>query len=250
MEREGSLLTGRFLRGHGDIALLPEEREVLEGAIAEVRRLRARVTIVRHGDALHQSTLLVDGFIRRSIDDREGQRQTVAVQLPGDFVDLHGYPLKVLDHDIATLTACQVAFIRHSDLDAITSAHPALTRKLWYATLLDAAIHREWLFRLGRLDAIERIAHFFSETNARLKAIGMSDGRRFRLPITQTDLAEICGLTTVHVNRVLRQLRDEQLCVFRSSIVDIADPNRLAERGQFDAAYLHLPRSAEPEPGR
>jgi CRP-like cAMP-binding protein len=158
--------------------------------------------------------------------------------------------LKKLDHDVVTLTAVKVAFVRHADLDAITRDHPALTRKLWYATLLDAAMHREWLFRLGRLDAIERISHFLSETNARLKAIGLSDGRRFRLPITQTDLAEICGLTTVHVNRVLRQLRDDGLCVFRSSTVDISDPDLLAQRGQFDAGYLHLPWRDEPEAGR
>jgi CRP-like cAMP-binding protein len=244
------MVTARFLRGHNDVALSQEERGVLERAISEVRRLPARTTIVRHGDTLHQSTLLVEGFIRRSIDDREGQRQTVAVQVPGDFVDLHGYPLKRLDHDVVTLTAVTVAFVRHSDLDAITREHPALTRKLWYATLLDAAMHREWLFRLGRLDAIERIAHFLSETNARLKAIGLSDGQRFRLPITQSDLAEVCGLTTVHVNRVLRALRDEGLCIFRSSTVMIADPDLLAARGQFDAAYLHLPRRDEPEAGR
>lgn len=249
-DREGEMVTERFLRGHGDVALLAEERAVLERAVSEVRRLPARTTLVRHGDRLHQSTLLVEGFIRRSIDDRDGQRQTVAVHVPGDFVDLHGYPLKVLDHDVATLTAATVAFVRHSDLDAITREHPTLTRKLWYATLLDAAMHREWLFRLGRLDAIERIAHFLSETNARLKAIGLSDGHRFRLPITQADLAEVCGLTTVHVNRVLRQLRDEGLCTFRSSTVTISDPDRMAERGQFDPGYLHLPRHEEPESGR
>ena len=250
LERGGEMLTERFLRGHSDVGLLPEEQAVLERAVSEVRRLPARTTLVRHGDSLHQSTLLVEGFIRRSIDDRDGQRQTVAVQLPGDFVDLHGYPLKVLDHDVVTLTTVRVAFIRHSDLDAITREYPTLTRKLWYATLLDAAMHREWLFRLGRLDAIERIAHFLSETNARLKAIGLSDGHSFRLPITQADLAEVCGLTTVHVNRVLRQLRDEGLCTFRSSTVEISDLDRLAELGQFDPTYLHLPRSDEPEPGR
>jgi CRP-like cAMP-binding protein len=249
-EREDGPVTGRFLRGHSDVEFLPEERAVLERAVSEVRRLPARSTLVRHGDALHQSTLLVEGFIRRSIDDRDGQRQTVAVHVPGDFVDLHGYPLKVLDHDVVTLTAVKVAFVRHADLDAITREHPTLTRKLWYATLLDAAMHREWVFRLGRLDAIERIAHFLSETNARLKAIGLSDGHRFRLPITQSDLAEVCGLTTVHVNRVLRQLRHDGLCVFRSSTVEIADPDLLAQRGQFDAGYLHLPRWEEPEAGR
>ncbi len=117
---------------------------------------------------------------------------------------------------------------------------PQLGRKLWFATLIDAAIHRAWLFRLGRLDAIGRVAHFLCETNARLVSAGLSDGRRFALGITQADLAEICGLTNVHVNRVMRQLREEGLCVFRSSLVEIPDPERLAARGQFDPAYLYI----------
>jgi len=117
---------------------------------------------------------------------------------------------------------------------------PQLTRKLWFATLLDAAIHRAWLFRLGRLDALGRVAHFLCETNVRLVSAGLSDGRRFALGLTQSDLAEICGLTNVHVNRVMRALREERLCTFRSSLVEIIEPDRLAKRGEFDPAYLYI----------
>lgn len=234
------MFTERFLRNKRGARLDPAERERLEAAIGEVKTFGPRKIIARAGEPLKESTLLLEGIVSRYIDDRNGLRQLVAIHLPGDFLDLHAFPLKVLDHDVATLTSSTVATVPHAELEAITQQLPQLARKLWFATLLDAAIHRAWLFRLGRLDATGRVAHFLCETNARLFSAGLSDGRRFALAVTQTDLAEICGLTTVHVNRVVRQLREEGLCVFRSSLVDILDPPGLAVRGQFDPAYLYI----------
>lgn len=213
---------------------------MLENAISEVRTLDARTTIARAGEPLSNSTLLLEGFMCRYVDDRQGLRQLVAVQVPGDFVDMHAYPLKVLDHDVATLTAVTVAILPHDALDHINATMPELTRKLWFSTLLDAAMHRAWVFRLGRLDAVGRVAHFLSETHLRLKAVNLSDGARFALGITQSDLSEICGITNVHTNRVLRQLREEGLCVFRSSLVDILNVEGLQRRGQFDPDYLYI----------
>ncbi|UZW57436.1 Crp/Fnr family transcriptional regulator [Sphingobium sp. JS3065] len=234
------MFTERFLRDKRGAVLEPAERERLERAVRQVRTLSPRTTICRAGEPLHQSTLLLEGIMSRYIDDRNGLRQLVAVHVPGDFIDLHAFPLKLLDHDVATMTAATVAIVPHAELDDIVRTMPELTRKLWFSTLIDAAIHRAWLFRLGRLDAVGRIAHFLCETNARLVSAGLSDGRRFALGLTQTDLSEICGLTNVHVNRVLRQLREERLCVFRSSLVEILDPYRLAARGQFQGDYLYL----------
>jgi CRP-like cAMP-binding protein len=238
------MLTERFLRGKRGICLEPAERRALEGAIGSVCGFGPRQIVARAGEPLHQSTLLLEGVMSRYIDDRNGLRQLVAVHVPGDFLDLHAYPLQVLDHDVATMTAVKVAIVPHHALDALTQAMPALTRKLWFATLIDAAIHRAWLFRLGRLDAVGRVAHFLCETNARLVSAGLSDGHRFALGLNQTDLAEICGLTSVHVNRVMRQLREERLCVFRSSRVEIPSPEALAARGQFDPAYLYIEKPA------
>lgn len=245
------MFTDRFLRHRQGATLSLEERAVLENAISEVRTLDARTTLVRAGEPLSNSTLLLEGFMCRYVDDRKGLRQLVAAQVPGDFVDLHAYPLKVLDHDVATLTGATVAIVPHSALDDINAAMPELTRKLWFSTLLDAAMHRAWVFRLGRLDAMGRVAHFLCETNVRLQAVGLSDGRRFALGVTQTDISEICGITNVHANRVLRQLREERLCVFRSSLVEIQDPHKLAARGQFDPDYLYLDFNADnPDPER
>jgi CRP-like cAMP-binding protein len=234
------MFTERFLRDKRGASLEANERARIEAAICEVKTFGPRKIVARAGEPLTNSTLLLEGIMSRYLDDRNGLRQLVAIHFPGDFLDLHAFPLKVLDHDVATLTTATVATVRHAEIEAIAEEMPQLIRKLWFATLLDAAIHRAWLFRLGRLDATGRVAHFLCETNARLFSAGLSDGRRFALALTQADLAEICGLTTVHVNRVMRQLREEQLCLFRSSLVEILDPAGLAKRAQFDPAYLYI----------
>lgn len=242
------MFTERFLRDKRGAILTAAERARVEAAISEIKTYPPRNIIARAGEPLNQSTLLIEGFMCRYLDDRRGLRQLVAIHVPGDFLDLHAFPLKTLDHDVATLTGATAAIVPHSELEAIANDMPVLTRKLWFSTLLDAAIHRAWLFRLGRLDATARLAHFLCETNARLVSAGLSDGRRFALGLTQADLAEICGLTTVHVNRVMRQLREEQLCVFRSSLVEILDPEKLTALGQFNPAYLYIDDDAHPLP--
>ena len=166
----------------------------------------ARQTLIRRETPLTASLLLVEGFMCRYVDNRKGDRQLVSIQVPGDFVDLHGYPLKTLDHDVATLTQVRVALFRHGTLDTLFAGRPELTRKLWFSTLLDAAMHREWIFKLGRLPSHGRVAHFLCETDLRLRAVGLSDAGCFQLPLTQLDVAEICGLTSIHVNRVMRDL--------------------------------------------
>ena len=238
------MYTDRFLVHRRNMSLSEEERALLESAISEVRTVPAREILVHAKQQLSQSILLVEGFMCRYRDDRAGLRQLVAVHIPGDFVDLHGYPLQALDHHIGTLTPVTIATVPHSALDRISEDRPALAKKLWYSTLLDAAIHRTWLFRLGRLDAAGRVAHFLCEVDARLQAVGLSNGRNFALGLTQADLAEICGLTSVHINRVIRMLREEGLVSFRSFSVEIHDPAGLKRRAQFDPYYLYLDEAA------
>lgn len=239
------MFTTRFLMDKDGVRLELHERLRLESAISDVKQIDARTCVIKRGQDLQQSTLLLEGIMCRYVDDRNGLRQLVAVHVPGDFVDLHAYPLKRLDHNVGTMTSTSVAIVPHSELDDMVREMPELTRKLWFATLVDAAIHRAWLFRLGRLDAIGRVAHFLCETNARLMAVGLSDGFRFELQLIQSDIAEICGLTNVHVNRVMRSLREDYLCIFRSSVVEILDPAALAGRGQFDPSYLYTSHSLD-----
>lgn len=174
------MFTERFLRDKRGARLDPCERARLDAAISEVKTFGPRKIIARAGEPLKSSSLLLEGIMSRYLDDRNGLRQLVAIHFPGDFLDLHAFPLKVLDHDVATMTTATVATVPHAEIEAIAEEMPQLIRKLWFATLLDAAIHRAWLFRLGRLDATGRVAHFLCETDARLFSAGLSDGAASR----------------------------------------------------------------------
>jgi CRP-like cAMP-binding protein len=229
-----------ILRNRAGDELSAHERAVLEGAVYDTRTYPAGHTLVRQGQPVDISTLLVEGLMTRHIDARDGRRHMVGVYVPGDFVDLHAYALKRLDHDIGALTNVRVAIVPHAALERIQASMPHLTRRLWFLTLLDGALHRQWVYRLSSLDARERVAHFLCETNARLLAVGISDGSSFPLPVTQVDIGEVCSITNVHVNRVLRQLREAGLCTFRSSVVQIHDLKGLAAAGQFQPDYLYL----------
>lgn len=232
-------LTGRFLLGRGRDRMTPEERRVLEAAATTVKDFPARYTLVRRGEPVDTSMMLVRGYVTRFMDDREGYRQLVSVHVPGDFVDLHGFPTGRLDHDVGTLGPVTMALFDHQTLVGITERHSRLTRFLWFSTLIDAAMHREWIFRLGRLGAEGRLAHFFCELNARLEMVGLASGGRFVLPLTQPDLAEACGLTGVHVNRTLRSLRERGLLQFRNGQVEILDRQRLCAAAEFHSDYLY-----------
>lgn len=230
----------RLLANRRGVNLTDAERALLEGTISEVRTIEARQTIIHAETKVDVSTMLIEGIMSRYIDDRRGLRQLVAVHVPGEFVDLHAFPMRRLDHSVGTLTAATVAIVPHAALKDVIDPRPELARKLWFSTLIDAAMHRAWLFRVGRLDAVGRVAHFICEMNARLQAVGLSDGHRFALSLTQADIAEICGLTTVHTNRVLRQLREAGLCQMRASLVEILEPAQLVRRADFDPRYLYL----------
>lgn len=232
-------VTAKFL-AHRTKTLSPDERAALDGALTGTREVGARTTLLRQGDTLSQSTLLVDGLMGRYLDDRQGSRQLIALHMPGDFVDLHAFPLTHLDHDVGALTPATVAIFSHRGLREALERVPSLWMKLWFSTMIDAAMHRQWVFRLGRLDALSRLANFICELHLRFTAIGMASGHSFPLPLTQSDIAEMCGLTHIHVNRVLRQLREEGMLEFRGGIVTIHDSAGLARRGQFDPAYLYL----------
>lgn len=234
------MLTANFLRGRRRRQLTEEEKRALEDAVARVERYPARLTTYRRGELIRQSTLIISGTMCRYMDDREGHRQLVAYHIAGDFIDLHGFPLQRLDHDIATISEAEVALVPHERLTAITERFPHLARMLWFSTLLDAAMHREWIFRIGRLDAAGRIAHFLSETHARMVAVGLVRDGWSDFPLTQQDIGEACGLTSVHVNRMMRRLREQGLVELADRSVRIARPDALARIGEFSPDYLYL----------
>jgi CRP-like cAMP-binding protein len=233
-----AMLTENFLRGRRRDQLSDDELKVIENSIAEVRQLPARKTILKAGDKPDFSVFLIEGFICRYMDANDGKRQLVALQIPGDFVDLHAFPLTYLDHDNATITPCTVGIVPHDRLRMIQRDMPHLAHMLWFSTLLDAAMHREWIFRMGRLNAIGRVAHFLAETEHRLGAIGRVEGGKFALPLVQIDLAEATGMTPIHLNRCVRDLRKHEIADVRSGRVEIMNKPALWKMGEFDSAYL------------
>ncbi len=240
------MLTERVLAGRKIAPFTAAERATLERAIVEVRSVAARTVLTRRGEILETSTILLKGFLSRHVDDRQGHRQFMSLQVPGDLVDFHAYPMKFLDHDVAALSDVQIALIPHSAIAAMIRADAELARKIWFATLLDAALHRGWIFRLGRLDAPARVCHFFAETGARLQAVGLGTAEHFHLPITQTDLGDACSLTSVHVSRVLKTLRSAGICTFRDGDVRIDGPAALIRMAQFDPTYLYIDEEIPP----
>jgi len=219
-----------------------EEERAIREAVSEIVRHPADTTVVHAGVTLHFSILLLEGMMCRYKDLSNGQRQITALHVAGDFVDLHGFVLHHLDHSLMTLTRCRVAHVPHERLTEITRTFPHLTRMLWFSTCLDGSIHREWMVSIGRRTAIARVAHLFCELHARLAVVGLADDTSFALPITQAELAECVGLTPVHVNRVLRQLREGGTIEFRSSRATILDRARLEQIAEFDPGYLYLRR--------
>jgi CRP-like cAMP-binding protein len=232
--------TKDFLRGRRRNELSADELAALESAVERVERYPARKVVSRRGERMRYSTLLIEGHMCRFMDARDGYRQLLSYQVPGDFVDLHGYPTRCIDHDVATITEATVALVPHERIDAIMAERPHLGFLLWFSTMLDAAAHREWIFRIGRLDAAGRLAHFICEAYCRLAAVGRVQDQSFDLPLTQQDLGEAVGLTSVHVNRVVRRLREEGLAVVGRGRVQILDMTRLARLGEFDPDYLYL----------
>jgi CRP-like cAMP-binding protein len=219
-----------------------EEEEVLRASLAEIHEHPGGRTIVRAGTTLSASTLLVEGIVCRYKDLADGQRQIMELHVAGDFVDLHGFLLKKLDHNVGAMTPIRVAIFPHDALRVITETHPHLGRMLWFSTLLDAAIHREKILSIGRRSAVARIAHIFCELFVRLQIVGLASDTGYALPLTQADLADVTGLTSVHVNRMLKKLRDENLLTFRGGEVVILDWERLQRLAEFEPTYLHLER--------
>lgn len=217
-----------------------EEESALRGCIVDVETLPPRRTVVRRGEKLHRSVLLLDGLMCRYKDLRNGRRQITALHVPGDFLDLHGFTLKLLDHDVMSLAPSRVAYASHDALLKITENFPHLTRLLWFSTNLDAAIHREWELSLGQRTGAARAAHLICEIHHRLRIVGKSDESRFELPLNQTELGECLGLTVVHTNRVLRELRQRGLVQFSRKTVLIHDAARLRAFAEFDPTYLYL----------
>lgn len=217
-----------------------EEEAALRETIIGLEDVGPKHTLVKRGEPLNKSILLLEGLVCRYKDLRNGRRQISAIHGPGDFLDLHGFTLKKLDHDVMTLSRCKVAFAEHPRLTWLTENYPHLSRLLWFSTNLDAAIHREWELSLGQRTGVARLAHLFCELYQRLAIVGLVEGESYAFPINQTELGECLGLTPVHTNRVLKELRERKLATFKGGRVSIHDMRDLESLAEFDPSYLYL----------
>lgn len=221
-------------------AVSADEEAIIRSLVGEVREYPADYLAIPADKPLEFSTLLLRGLMCRYKDLPSGVRQVTELHVPGDFADLHSFTLKRLDHHVGTLTRCQVGLVPHDRLLRMTEENPHLTRLYWFSTNLDAAIHREWEVSLGRRNSLERMAHLFCEMEIRLELVGLASGGRFDLQLTQEELAECLGITPVHVNRTLQQLREDEVVEFRAGQVTIQDRDRLRRIAAFDPGYLYL----------
>ncbi|WP_102108961.1 Crp/Fnr family transcriptional regulator [Oceaniglobus roseus] len=222
----------------------PDLWESLSLACTEIRDLGARETLSRAGEPLGHSALLLEGMMVRYIPAEggtRGGRSLVSIQVPGDFVDLHGLPLGHLDHDVCTLGSAKIALFPHDDLKAIMERSAEDARTLWLLTMIDASIHRHWIYRSARLRALASIADFICEMDTRLQACGEVVDDRIPLPLLHTDIADVTGLSPVHVSRVAKELREAGLCTLRDGLAEIHDRGRLQQLARFDPAYLYPP---------
>jgi len=221
-------------------SLTAAEKEALTGLPFKLRELPENSDLVRQGDAPREACLIVKGFACRYKVLGEGQRQIMSFHIPGDIPDLQSLHLKVMDHSLMALTPIQAAMVPHEALLAITRAYPGIAAAFWRDTLIDAAVFREWLAGVGRRSAHQRIAHLLCEVYVRLRSVGLAQKDSFELPVTQAELADSLGLSPVHVNRVLQDLRRDGVIASRGRFVAIGDWPRLKAAGDFDPAYLHL----------
>jgi CRP-like cAMP-binding protein len=220
--------------------LTDEERQALETLPMQLAVIKDDQDIVREGDRPSRSCLILSGFTATYKITAGGKRQIVTFGIAGDIPDLQSLHLKVLDISISTLTQCQVGFIPHEDLHDLCTRYPRVAAAFWRETLIEGAIFREWVTNVGRREAYNRLAHVLCEMLVRLRAVGLVDGHSCDLPITQGEFADALGITTVHINRVLQQMRADGLIELKGDRLNIPDWDRLKEVGEFDPTYLHL----------
>jgi CRP-like cAMP-binding protein len=221
-------------------SLSEDEKMAILDLPARVVELRADTDIVREGDRPSQCCLLVQGFLCRYKNLADGKRQIMAFYVPGDIPDLLSLHIDVMDHSLATIVPSKVAFIPHDALGRLIDQNSRIAKALWRDTLIDASTFREWVVNVGSRDAYSRIAHLICEMFMKLKAVGLSNGNSFEFPITQAEIGDATGLSTVHVNRSIQELRKNGLIILEKSRCTIPDLSRLEEAAMFDPTYLHL----------
>lgn len=217
-----------------------EEISMLERIIKRDRAVSVGEDIVVEGSRPNESTLLLEGIAARYRVLQDGKRQITALHVPGDFVDLHAFMLKTMDHGVVALSPCRVAAAAHRDLTVVTQTSPHLTRMLWLSTVIDGAIHREWIVAMGRRSKKSQLAHLICELFTRLDVVGLVTDHSFHMPLSQTEVADALGVSLVHLNKTLQNLRADGLVRWVDRVITVLNWESLAQVAEFDDAYLNL----------
>ncbi|MEL6064843.1 MULTISPECIES: Crp/Fnr family transcriptional regulator [unclassified Methylobacterium] len=228
------------------VPLSEADRLCLIDVVGPGRMVAARTDIIHEGDDPRAVSVILDGWACRYRQFINGRRQIVSFLLPGDPCDPHVFLLDEMDHTIGAITPVLLGQISGPALQAMTARSPQLDLAFHREALATAAVQREWTISLGSRTGIERLAHLFCELHARLAAVGLAEAETCPMPITQNDLGDAMGQTSVHINRTLQELRGMGLITLRSRRLTIHDPIALARLAHFDSAYLHMTE----QPGR
>ncbi|WBU59799.1 Crp/Fnr family transcriptional regulator [Paracoccus albus] len=222
-------------------SLSESERERLSRIETKRVSFNSGDVIVARDVVADQSCLMLSGMSARihKLPGNAG-RVITALHVPGDFIDLHGFVLAGLEHTIIAMGSAEVEYVSHDQLREITTEWPHLTRLLWMATAIDAAIHRQWLVAAASLRSSAHLAHLLCEVYTRLKLVGAVRGNNFSLPLLQRDLASILGYSPIHINRAVRDLRERELIRWNGTEIEILDWPGLTKLARFNSEYLDL----------
>jgi CRP-like cAMP-binding protein len=235
------------------VGLSKEDLNLINKVPVTIRTYNSNRDIVREGEFPSQCCIVLSGqLIRNKITD-SSRRQIMSFHVVGDLPDLHSLYLGRADHNITSLGSAVVGFISHCSLRELMVRSPGVTQALWRETLVEASIFREWEINLGGREAIARVAHLLCEMAVRLRAVNLTKNLTFALPWTQQDIGDACGMSNVHVNRVIQTLRSNDVIDWRSKVMRIVRWEELERIAEFSPDYLHLPgndkKNADGAPG-
>lgn len=220
--------------------LSAEDHDAILALPFRVIRLRPQEYIVREGDKPQNCCVILAGYAFRHKAAGDGGRQIFSIHMQGDLADLQNSLLGLADHNLQALNHVEAALIPIEAIQEIAFERPAIGRAMWYETLVDASIFREWTLNVGRRDSRTRTAHMLCEFALRLEMAGLGQRCDYELPMTQEQLADALGLTSVHTNRMLMSLAEARLISRTQRSVRVDDWAGLRQAGDFDPAYLHI----------
>ncbi len=217
------------------------DRQAVLNLPFKLRMMESQSYLLREGDIPERCAVLVSGYAFRHKLTGDGSRQILSIHIPGEAVDFQNMLLDQADHNVQMLTRGEVAEVPIQAFDQLARINANVGRAMFIATLVESSIFREWTLNIGRRDARSRIAHLLCEFAVRLNAQGLKNDHSYELPMTQEQLADATGLTSVHVNRVLKGLQADQLIERDRRAIRFPDWRRMRDTGDFNARYLHMP---------